>query len=151
MKYHEELCQQDNQKFTITATGASSSCGQPGALKYPLNIGITEIHPQTKTDGEQYRRRFDDPAKKNSASESWKKENSTTKPTDSRDIPFKSRCGASDCVWASFSLSKDHEESRRVAMNKNFPRRQILIQSVQRKVQTLIKKRCIQYAGNAGL
>ena len=36
-------------------------------------------------------------------------------------------------------LSKDHEEFKRVAMNKNFPKTQVLIQSVQRPVQTLIE------------
>ena len=47
----------------------------------------------------------------------------------------------SDCLWASFCLSKDHEELKRVATNRSFSRRQVLVQAVRRCVQTLIERK----------
>ena len=49
----EELCQQDPQTFTITATGASSSSGRLEAVKDPLNTGQVKVYPQTNTDRKQ--------------------------------------------------------------------------------------------------
>ena len=39
-----------------------------------------------------------------------------------------------------FWLSKDHEEFKRVAMNKSFATTQVLVQSMQRQVQALIDR-----------
>ena len=58
----EELCQQNPDQFTMTATGASSSgrpdatgaapiSGRPGAMRDPLNTGEGEVHSQANTDG----------------------------------------------------------------------------------------------------
>ena len=46
---------------------------------------------------------------------------------------------SSDCLRASFWLSNDHEEFNQAAMNKHCARTQVLTQSVQRQVQTLIE------------
>ena len=65
-------------------------------------------------------------------------------PTDLRNYPFNTAFWsqfASDCLWPSFWLRKDHEEFKRVAMNKSCPRTHVLIQSVQRRVQTLIERK----------
>ena len=60
----EELCQQDPQTFTTTATGASSSSGRLEAVKDPLHAGEVKVNPQTNTWGERNIRSFDDPAKR---------------------------------------------------------------------------------------
>ena len=63
-------------------------------------------------------------------------------PTDFRDVPFNLTMLSqftSDCLWASCWPHENHEDLKRVATNKHFPR-------------TLIeRKECIQYAGIAGL
>ena len=46
----------------------------------------------------------------------------------------------SDCLWASSWLTKDHEDFKRMAMNRSFPRTQDLILSVRRQVKTLIER-----------
>ena len=51
-------CQQVPEQVTTTATGASSSSERSVAV----NAGGVQENPQTKTDGEQDIRRFDDPA-----------------------------------------------------------------------------------------
>ena len=72
----EELCEQDPEQFTITATGASSfpgrleatgaasSSGRPKGERDPSNAGDGKVYTQTNTGGEQHIRKFDDPAKK---------------------------------------------------------------------------------------
>ena len=65
-------------------------------------------------------------------------------PTDLRDLPlnFATRSQfTSDCLWASFWLSKDQEEFKRVAMIKSLPITQVFIQSVQRQGKTLIERK----------
>ena len=47
----------------------------------------------------------------------------------------------SDCLWASSCLTKDHEDFKRMAMNKSFPTTQGVILSVQRQVKTLIDRK----------
>ena len=59
----EELCQQDPQTFTIMATGAAPSSRRQEAMRDPLHPGEGKVFPQTNTDGEQYIRKSDDPAK----------------------------------------------------------------------------------------
>ena len=44
----------------------------------------------------------------------------------------------SDWLWDSLRLGKDHENFKRVAMNKSFPTTQALIQSVQQQVQAVV-------------
>ena len=48
---------------------------------------------------------------------------------------------SSDYLWASSWLTKDHEDFKRMAMKKSFPRTQDLIQSVQRQVKTLVERK----------
>ena len=66
-------------------------------------------------------------------------------PADFHDFPFNFAVWsqfASDCLWeASFWQSKDHEEFKRVALNRSFPRTQVLTQSVQRQVQALMERK----------
>ena len=47
----EELCQQDPQTFSVTATGAASSSGPLGAMRDPLNTGEGKVSSQANTDG----------------------------------------------------------------------------------------------------
>ena len=44
----------------------------------------------------------------------------------------------SDWLWDSLWLGKDHENFKRVAMNKSFPTTQAFIQSVQQQVQAVV-------------
>ena len=70
----EDPCQQDSQRSSTTASGASSSgrleptgvtssARRPGTMRDPLNTGEREGFPPTNTGGEQHIRRFDDPAR----------------------------------------------------------------------------------------
>ena len=47
----EELCQEDPEQLTITATGASSS-GRPKVVRDPFNGGEGKVYFQANTDGE---------------------------------------------------------------------------------------------------
>ena len=77
------------------------------------------------------------------------------KTTDFRNFPFniaiRSQC-ASDCLWASLWLSKDHEEFKRVAMKNSFPITLFFFRfRAARSAHTDRTQRCAQYAGIAGL
>ena len=112
--------------------------GRPGAMIDPLNNGEGEVYPQTNTDGERYIRRSDDPAKSFQPQNQEEQEFYTIvlhsicatcrkDPADARDFPFNIAVWSqftSNCLWSSLWLSKDHEDSKRMDMNKSFPRRQ---------------------------
>ena len=138
----EELCQQDPQPLTITAAGASSSLvrveaagasssGRSGAVKGPPNTGEGNVHPQTNTDLEQHRKRFDDAARSFQPQNQEQQDFYTMvmhsfcaqlgeEPTHLRDFPF---------------------NVKRTAMKNIFTTTQDLIQSVQRQMQSLIERK----------
>ena len=114
------------------------------------------------TDGEHYIWILTDPGK-NNAPRSEEEHEVYNQVLDSVCAKFgkyldnhkisrsKLRSGAtftSACLRASFWLSKDHKDLKRMAMNRSFPSTQDLMQSVQQQVQNTERtQRCIQCAG----
>ena len=110
----EELCQPDPQNITITATGVASSSGRREATRDPLNACEGKVYLQTNT-GEQYIRKFEDPAKSFSPQDQKEQEFCTASENKLGMTPLTFVIffsGASSQVIVSglhFWQSKDHE------------------------------------------
>ena len=147
----DDMCQQDPQAFTITATGASYWQRLVPEIRQTLVKGKF-IFRQTLMD------------KITSGSSMIQQKVFSLRTTRNRNSERKSctasvlKLGRTPHTFAIFHSiheassratayelhflpSKDHEDSKRMAMNRRFPRTQYLMQSVQRQVKTLIERK----------
>ena len=147
LKESPERRQEHQGSRQLEAVGVSSS-GRPVATEDVSSEKKVHLHPNI--DGEKISK-FGDPAKNvRPQSEEYefnrKLLNSIcAKFSEDRaylhNSPFIVATWSQlrgDCLWASSWRTEDHEDFTMMAMNKRFPRKQDLLQFVQRQVKTLI-------------
>ena len=125
-------------------------------MRDPLITGDGKVHSQANTDGETNIRKFGDYSKNFAPRSEEEHEFDTVVKylNNLQDFPLKVAIWKqfmSDCLWASFWLSKNHEDFKRVAMNQKCQNIKFITVRVATSESTDRPQRCIQYAGIAGL